>query len=138
MPGCAPLDRPARPPHPAGMEKVTGIGGFFFRASDPAALAEWYHRVLGISPVPQTAGAEPWQQEAGATAFAPFEAATDYFGDSARQFMLNFRVRDLDAMVAQIEASGTRVTVDPEPYPYGRFARLTDPEGNPIELWQPA
>ncbi len=119
------------------MEKVTGIGGFFFRASNPAALADWYDRVLGVSPVPQDSETLPWTQEAGATAFSPFDAATSYFGDQTRQFMLNFRVRDLDAMVAQIKASGTQVVVDPEPYPYGRFARLTDPEGNPIELWQP-
>ncbi len=124
-------------PHSAAMEKVTGIGGFFFRAADPAALADWYDRVLGVSPVPHDAKTLPWRQEAGDTAFAPFDAATDYFGDPARQFMLNFRVRDLDAMVAQIETSGTKVKVDPQPYPYGRFARLSDPEGNPIELWQP-
>ena len=117
------------------MEKVLGLGGVFFRASDPAGLAAWYQAHLGVDPVPDSGDAKPWRQEAGDTVFAPFPADTDYFGDPARQFMLNFRVRDLDAMVAQLRAAG--IEVRDEPSPYGRFARLTDPEGNPIELWQP-
>lgn len=120
------------------MEKVTGIGGFFFRARNPASLVDWYAHVLGVAPVPQDYNSTPWTQEAGHTAFAPFEVTSGYFGDPAKQFMLNFRVRDLDAMVAQIEASGTAVKRDPVDYPNGRFARLSDPEGNPIKLWQPA
>jgi len=80
----------------------------------------------------------PWRQEAGPTAFSPFPEATDYFGDSKQMWMVNFRVRDLDAMVAQLQAAGIGIDVDPQPYPNGRFARLLDPEGNPIELWQPA
>jgi|GWRWMinimDraft_16_1066024.scaffolds.fasta_scaffold21253_1 glyoxylase I family protein len=119
------------------MEKVDGIGGFFFRARDPVALADWYARVLGVDPIPSDYDTMPWVQAAGPTAFAPFDAATDYFGDPTKQFMLNFRVRDLDKMVAQIEAAGTKVKVDPETYPNGRFARFVDPEGNPVELWQP-
>jgi len=73
---------------------------------------------------------------AGPTAFAPFAAATKYFGRAEQQFMLNFRVRNLDAMVAQLRRAGITVAVDPEKYPNGVFARLADPEGNPIELWQ--
>ena len=120
------------------MEKVTGIGGFFFRAKDPKALALWYEQHLGILPVPTTEGAASWQQEAGTTAFSPFKETSTYFGDPAKVWMLNFRVRDLDKMAAQLEAAGVAVKVDPESYPgIGRFARLHDPEGNPIELWQP-
>lgn len=74
----------------------------------------------------------------GPTAFSPFPEATDYFGDFKRTWMVNFRVRDLDAMTAQLRAAGIAIDVDPQHYPNGRFARLHDPEGNPIELWQPA
>jgi glyoxylase I family protein len=120
------------------MERVTGIGGLFFLSADPAALAAWYERHLGVTPVPTSYGGESWSQEAGPTVFAPFPADTDYFRDPARRWMINFRVRDLDAMVAQLRTGGVAVDPDPEPYPNGRFARLVDPEGNPIELWQPA
>ncbi len=119
------------------MERVTGIGGFFFRARDPEGLARWYLHHFGILPVPADYGGEAWRQEEGPTAFAPFPADTGYFGDPARTWMLNFRVRDLDTMVAQLHAAGIEAVVDPETYPNGRFARLHDPEGNPIELWQP-
>jgi predicted enzyme related to lactoylglutathione lyase len=119
------------------MEKVTGIGGFFFRAKDPKGLALWYQQHLGVSLVPSSEGESPWQQEAGPTAFTPFKETSDYFGDTTKVWMLNFRVRDLDKMAAQLQAAGIAIKVDPESYPYGRFARLHDPEGNPIELWQP-
>jgi glyoxylase I family protein len=120
------------------MEKVTGIGGFFFRAKDPKALALWYQQHLGILTIPTSDGETAWQQEAGSTAFTPFPETTKYFGDPSKSWMLNFRVRDLDKMAAQLQAAGIEVKIDPESYPYGRFARLHDPEGNPIELWQPA
>jgi glyoxylase I family protein len=118
------------------MEKVTGIGGFFFRARDPQALAEWYRDHLGVDLVPDDCGKLPWQQQAGPTAFAPFPDDTEYFGDAAKQWMINFRVGDLDAIVAQLRAAGVSVEINPEKYPNGRFARLQDPEGNPIELWE--
>ena len=136
-------------PHPAGaavgdgiaggteMEKVTGIGGFFFRAKDPKALALWYQQHLGILTVPTSDGETSWQQEAGATALTPFPETSKYFGDPSKVWMLNFRVRDLDKMAAQLQAAGIAVKIDSESYPYGRFGRLHDPEGNPIELWQP-
>src|SRR5580704_2851691 len=120
------------------LEKVTGIGGFFFRAKDPKALALWYQQHLGILTVPTSDGETSWQQEAGATAFTPFPETSKYFGDPQKVCMLNFRVRDVDKMAVQLRAAGIEVKVDPESYPYGRFARLHDPEGNPIELWQPA
>jgi len=120
------------------MEKVIGIGGLFFRAHDPAALGQWYQEHLGVSLTPTSYEDLPWRQEAGPTAFSPFPEATEYFGDSKQMWMVNFRVRDLDAMAAQLQAAGIEIDVDPQHYPNGRFARLHDPEGNPIELWQPA
>ncbi len=119
------------------MEKVSGIGGIFFRAENPAALSAWYRDHLGIAAVPSSEDEQPWRQEAGVTVFAPFPQTTDYFGDSGKLWMINFRVGNLAAMVAQLHAAG--ISVEPEQtYPQGRFARLYDPEGNPIELWEPA
>jgi glyoxylase I family protein len=120
------------------MEKVAGIGGLFFRARDPKALGNWYQQNLGIALTPTSEGAPVWQQEAGPTVFSPFPETTRYFGDPQKVWMVNFRVHDLDKMVAQLRTAGIEVK-DPESYPnIGRFARLHDPEGNPIELWQPA
>jgi len=119
------------------MERVTGIGGFFFRAKEPEALAQWYQQHLGIDLVPADYSRKPWSQAAGPTVFSPFAHDTDYFGNMEKQWMLNFRVRNLDAMVAQLKAQNIEVRVDHETYPNGRFARLHDPEGNPIELWEP-
>jgi glyoxylase I family protein len=119
------------------MERVTGIGGFFFRSKDPAALARWYETHLGVTMTPRDYDAPAWRQEAGTTVFEPFNQDTTYFGDSRLQWMINFRVRDLDRMAAQLQANGIVVEVDPETYPNGRFAKINDPEGNPIQLWQP-
>jgi len=127
----------AQVPSSAQPEKVLGIGGFFFKAQDPDALARWYEKNLGISLLPSSYDAKPWRQEAGPTAFAPFPDSTKYFGAPDRKWMLNFRVRDVAAMAAQLRASGITVTVDTTLYPNGRFAHLKDPEGNRIELWQP-
>ncbi|ATG42878.1 Lactoylglutathione lyase [Phaeobacter piscinae] len=116
------------------MEKAQGIGGVFFRAKDPEALSRWYNDHLGIDPV----GGTPWMQGGGYTVFAPFAEDTDYFGDSSKQWMINFRVTDLAAMIAQLQAADISVETRPEwDGEIGYFARLHDPEGNPIELWQP-
>jgi glyoxylase I family protein len=120
------------------MEKVAGIGGLFFRAHDPKALGEWYQQHLGIALTPTSEGATVWQQEAGPTSFTPFPETTKYFGDPQKVWMVNFRVHDLSKMVAQLRKAGIEVK-DPESYPgVGSFTRLHDPEGNPIELWQPS
>jgi hypothetical protein len=119
------------------MHKVSGIGGFFFRANDSDALALWYRDNLGIDPVPQAYGEQSWQQEAGETVFTAMPEAIDQFGDPTRSWAINFRVPDLDGMVEQLRVAGSTVTVDPETYQNGRFASLADPEGNPIQLWQP-
>jgi glyoxylase I family protein len=130
---------PAVPQTPATpIEKAAGIGGFFFRAHDPAALGRWYLEHLGIPLTPTAKNSPVWQQEAGTTIFTPFPETTHYFGDPQKMWMLNLRVHDLDRMAAQLRAAGIEVKVDPQTYPNGRFAHLHDPEGNPLELWQPA
>ena len=133
---------PAPSAIPAGVgmpaERVLGIGGFFFRARDPKALSAWYQHNLGIDPTPTTAEQTSWHTEAGTTVFAPFPMTTKYFGDQSLGWMINFRVRDLEKMAAQLRLAGATVTIDPERYPNGRFGRTHDPEGNPIELWEPA
>jgi hypothetical protein len=132
-PGAA-AEAPAHMP----AERVLGIGGFFFRSHDPKKLAQWYQLHLGIDPIPTEYGHHGWQQAAGETAFAPFPMDTDYFGSKQQGWMVNYRVRNLDAMVAQLQKANIEVKVDPQKYPNGRFARLHDPEGNPVELWEPA
>ena len=122
---------------PSKKESVSGIGGFFFRARDPKVLAQWYQDHLGISVTPQKIHDPVWRQQAGPTVFSAFPETTKYFGDLSKQWMINFRVNDLDKLTAQLEAAGIAVKVDPTAYPNGRFAHMHDPEGNPIELWQP-
>jgi predicted enzyme related to lactoylglutathione lyase len=113
------------------MAKVTGIGGIFFRAADTKALDAWYETHLGIPGF--------WQQEAGQTVFMPFAADTDYF-PANKQWMINLRVDDLDALMAELAAAGIALETRPDEWDTaetGRFCRLHDPEGNQIELWQP-
>ena len=118
-----------------GMERVLGIGGYFMRAADPAALGAWYRDCLGLDADENGL----WRQGAGPTVFATFESGTGYFGSRAQQTMLNFRVRDLDAMLAQLRAKGADVASETQDMDgVGRFGWVTDPEGNRIELWQPA
>jgi predicted enzyme related to lactoylglutathione lyase len=116
------------------MAGVTGIGGVFFRARDPSALAEWYSTHLGLP----AGHAAVWEQAAGPTVFAPFAADTDYFA-ADRQVMLNLRVDDLGALLASLAAAGVAAETRSEwdEGGYGRFARIHDPEGNPVELWEP-
>ena len=119
------------------MERVQGIGGFFFRAKDPKKLAGRYEANLGVTGVPADYDTLPWRTSAGTTVFGPFQENTTYFGDRRFQWMINFRVRDINKMVAQLRDRGITVDLDAEVHPNGRFARLVDPEGNPIQLWQP-
>jgi len=121
------------------MARVLGIGGVFFRALDPAALSEWYSSHLGIVMVGESYDDPVWEQEAGPTVFAPFGKEhweSPHLGKGG--WGINFRVDDLDAMVAELRAAGIEVEVDPEVYPNGRFAQCVDPEGNPVQLWQDA
>jgi predicted enzyme related to lactoylglutathione lyase len=113
------------------MGKATGIGGVFFRARDTAELAKWYEQHLGIPGF--------WSQEAGPTVFAPFKQDTSYF-PADHQWMINLRVDDLESIIASLGKAGIAVDTRPEEWDSpetGRFARIHDPEGNPIELWQP-
>ena len=117
------------------MERVLGIGGYFVRAADPAALSAWYRDCLGLDADENGL----WRQGTGPTVFAAFESGTDYFGSRAQQTMLNFRVRNLDAMLAQLRAKGADVAEEAQDMEgVGRFGWVTDPEGNRVELWQPA
>ena len=117
------------------MPKIVGIGGVFFRAVDPAGLAAWYETHLGIVDLHKSV----WRQEAGMTIFGPFSEKTDYFGRPEQQWMINFRVDDLDGLMAKLRADGIAVETRSEwDSDVGRFARIHDPEGNPIELWEPA
>jgi predicted enzyme related to lactoylglutathione lyase len=110
------------------MERVLGIGGHFMRAEDPAALSAWYRDHLGLD----VDANGVWHQELGPTVFATFDSETDYFGSRAQQTMLNFRVRDLDAMLEQLRAGGEDVAEDTqEAEGIGRFGWVTDPEGKP-------
>ena len=130
-----------RPPsvHHGGMERVRGIGGIFFKAREADALSRWYAEHLGVGGPPATYGELDWHQDAGPTVFAPFGAEhweSPHLGPGG--WGVNFRVADLDAMVAQLRVAGITVDVDPERYPNGRFAQLHDPEGNAVQLWEPA
>ena len=117
------------------MERVIGIGGYFLRATDPAGLAAWYRDCLGLD-IDENG---LWLQEAGPTVFAAFENETDYFGSRTQQAMLNFRVQDLAAMLRQLRDKGADVADDVQDMEgVGRFGWVTDPEGNRIELWEPA
>jgi glyoxylase I family protein len=109
------------------VQVVTGIGGFFFRARDPKALATWYEERLGITTVPETYGGDVWRQQAGETVFAPFPQDSEMIGPPEHTWMINFRVADLDKIVAQLQGAGETVELDPESYPNGRFATLRDP-----------
>jgi predicted enzyme related to lactoylglutathione lyase len=117
------------------VERVLGIGGYFLRAADPEALGAWYRDCLGVDADENGL----WNQEAGPTVFAAFESETDYFGSRDQGTMINFRVRDLDAMLAQLRAKGADLAGEAQDMEgVGRFGWVTDPEGNRIELWQPA
>ena len=118
------------------MERVLGIGGVFFKARDPQALAAWYRDHLGVPIEPsQTYGTFTTGAPGEATVWSAFPADTAYFAPAP--FMINYRVRDLDAMLVQLRAAGAQVEERIEEHDYGRFGWAIDPEGNRIELWQP-
>jgi predicted enzyme related to lactoylglutathione lyase len=118
-------------------ERVLGIGGVFFRARDPDALRAWYAEHLGIELEPS--GAAVLEAKNGdATVWYVSSADDEYFGAPGQSVMINYRVRDLDAMLAQLRASGVPVDDQRHEDDNGRFGWVTDPEGNRIELWQPS
>ncbi len=119
------------------MERVSGIGGFFFAAREPARLSSWYAEHLGVEGPPASYGDPSWSQQAGPTVFVGMDDE-EHLGGPGHTWSINFRVPDLEAMVAQLRAAGIEVEVDGEVYPNGTFASLQDPEGNVLQLWEPA
>lgn len=119
------------------MEKATGIGGFFFLSRNSSTIDDWYERHLGIRKAGEAYEDGSWWQDEGPTVFAS-ESESAQVGGPEHSWRINFRVRDLDAMVAQLTAAGISVKVDSTIYPNGRFAHLRDPDGNCIELWEPS
>jgi predicted enzyme related to lactoylglutathione lyase len=127
------------------MARVTGIGGIFLRAHDPKGLSAWYAEHLGIKLSPWGGAKFVWTDEVppgtGSTAWNLFPAATEYFGPGTavgpQQAMVNYRVDDLDTLLKQLAAAGVAIDPKRDDSPFGRFAWITDPEGNRIELWQP-
>ena len=118
-------------------ERVLGIGGVFFRSKKPEELARWYAQHLGIERDPEFTGTAFVAREGDETVWALFPADTCYFGPSERESMVNYRVADLDAMLAQLRAAGVAVEDRVEEIENGRFGWATDPEGNRFELWEP-
>ena len=117
--------------------RVTGIGGVFFRSIDPDGLARWYSEHLGINPM-SSESEEVWWQDEGPTVWSPFPSDTDYFGRRDQGWMINFRVSDLDGMLARLREGGVDVEEVQVMEGIGRFSWATDPEGNRFELWEPA
>jgi predicted enzyme related to lactoylglutathione lyase len=127
---------------PTPGDRATGIGGIFFKARDPAALAEWYRVHLGLPVEPWGGAALRWAGEhnpagVGTTVWSPFKADTQYFAPSEASFMVNYRVADLHAVLAALRAEGCDVDDKVEESEYGKFGWVIDPEGNKLELWQP-
>jgi catechol 2,3-dioxygenase-like lactoylglutathione lyase family enzyme len=122
--------------------RTSGIGGVFFKAKDPDRLTQWYRTHLGL-PVDEHGIAKlAWREDEdpatrAQTVWAPFPHDTEYFGPASSQFMINYRVRDLDAVLAALREEGVWIDERREDSAYGRFAWIADPEGNRIELWQP-
>lgn len=116
------------------MQKVTGIGGVFFRSKDPKALVTWYEQNLGVDISQRT-----WVQQSGQTVFAPFDEGSEYFGKITQRWMICFRVDDLQLMLEQLRSNGIDVIQKEEwNSEVGTFARIHDPDGNPVELWEPS
>jgi predicted enzyme related to lactoylglutathione lyase len=124
------------------MKRVTGIGGIFFKAQDQEKLYQWYEKHLGIKREPHGEGvAFHWREaddpeQSGITAWSIFPQETKYFDPSRAGFMINYRVDDLDALLEALRQEGVAIDPKREDHDYGRFAWITDPEGNRIELWE--
>lgn len=126
------------------MAKVTGIGGVFFKARDPKSLMEWYMKHLGFEQsfeggtVFNWSGTGPGNNNTGTTTWSPFPESTKYFEPGTASFMVNYRVDDLRALLAQLKSEGIEEARPMEEMEYGKFGWILDPEGNCIELWEPA
>lgn len=123
------------------MKKVTGIGGIFFKCKDPSQLREWYQTHLGIESNEYGASFE-WRenddpQKTGMTQWSPFPQSTQYFAPSEKEFMINYRVENLEELVAELKNKGVTLLDEIAVYDYGKFVHILDAEGNKIELWEP-
>ena len=123
------------------MKKVTGIGGIFFKCKDPKQTMEWYKTHLGIETTPYGAKFEWYQAEdstkKASTAWSPFSETTKYFEPSTKDFMINYRVENIEALVEELKKEGVTVVDKIETYDYGKFVHIIDNEGNKVELWEP-
>jgi predicted enzyme related to lactoylglutathione lyase len=124
------------------MKRVTGIGGIFFKASDPVALGAWYRTHLGIDVQKWGGAAFNWADAdgnptAGTTAWNVTDAASTYFAPSTSSFMINYRVADLPALLEALRTEGCNVVGEMQESEYGKFGWVIDPEGNKVELWEP-
>jgi predicted enzyme related to lactoylglutathione lyase len=122
-------------------KKVTGIGGIFFKCKNPGKLKEWYRTNLGLN-TNQFGTVFEWYQGAdstkkGFTQWSPFKETTKYFEPSVKDFMINYRVENLNALVAELKMNNVTVLDTIESFDYGKFVHILDPEGNKIELWEP-
>lgn len=123
------------------MKKVTGIGGIFFKCKDPNKIREWYNTNLGINANEYGASFE-WREnddstKKGVTQWTPFKESTKYFEPSTKDFMINYRVENLELLVEELKENGVTIVDTLQTYDYGKFIHILDPEGNKIELWEP-
>ena len=122
------------------MQRVTGIGGIFFKSPDPKALGAWYRDHLGLDVTDWGGAIFEWggaESAKGATIWSPFKQDTTYMSPGTSSFMINFRVADLDALLAALRNEGCNVVGDPQTSEQGKFGWVLDPEGNKVELWEP-
>jgi predicted enzyme related to lactoylglutathione lyase len=123
------------------VKKVTGIGGVFFKCKNPETIKEWYKQHLGLN-TNQYGTTFEWRkedkpEEKGSTQWSPFSETTKYFEPSSKEFMINFRVDNLEQLVQELKKEGVTICDEIEVYEYGKFIHIIDPEGNKIELWEP-
>jgi predicted enzyme related to lactoylglutathione lyase len=122
-------------------KRVTGVGGIFFKCQDPDKIKQWYNKHLGLQTDAYGTNFEWRQSDApekkGHTQWSPFKADTTYFTPSEKEFMINYRVENLEELVAQLRNEGVTITDEIEVFEYGKFVHIMDPEGNKIELWEP-
>ena len=123
------------------MKKVTGIGGVFFKCKDPKKITEWYQKHLGLETNPYGATFQWFEDETGKkkaeTQWTPFDEKTKYFEPSTKDFMINYRVENLKALVIELKKEGVTIVDKMETYDYGKFIHILDSEGNKIQLWEP-
>jgi predicted enzyme related to lactoylglutathione lyase len=123
------------------MKKVTGIGGIFFKCKDPDQMKEWYKTHLGLD-INQWGTNFEWRQvddptKKGSTVWTPFKETTKYFEPSTKDFMINYRVENLEGLVEELNKEGVTITDKIESGDYGKFVHIIDMEGNKVELWEP-